>query len=1017
MSQRWQRVEQLFHEALGLVPEARGAFLSAACIGDDGMLREVQSLLHADESMRILPAPFLLHKDAMAAGEHLGQYEILTLCGRGGTGTVYRARDVRSDREVALKVFPALISPEQRRRYLKEAKAASALHHPCIVGIYEVGRAENQDYIAMEFVDGRTLGETIPAGGLPVGEALRLARMIAEGLAVAHAAGIVHRDLKPANLMVKPDGAIKILDFGLAKFMETGESPSLRTSTGQIVGTACYLSPEQAQGQPVDARSDVFSFGAVLYETLTGERPFDRGSLAGTLSAILRDTPAPVRRLRPGTPRVIGRIVEQCLEKDREKRYGSAEELLRALTACQVRLDTPRHRVWQFLRRREVLVPTVALLLLLLTGAAFWGARQWRVRRARRTIEPRIAALVARHRYNAADELVREIETIVPNDQQVREFQRDYRLVNSVLTTPPGAEVAIKDYATPEAPWRVLGKAPLPNITIPLGYFRWRVSAPGYRTREFAETGILKPGIHFALYKDADSPADMVLVPEGYTFGPEAVPVPEFWLDQFEVTNRKYQEFVNAGGYRRREFWREPFERDGRNITWEQAMDAFRDQTGRFGPSLWELGNYPEGKADFPVTGVSWYEAAAYAQFAGKSLPAYAYWLRAARTEWLYADAILMSNFSGKGLAPVGSYRGLDRFGSYDLAGNCKEWIWNEWKPGQRVVAGGAWDEAYYAAGVLDQAAPIDRRANIGFRCVRYLEQPSPAFTEPVVAGPERDFSKEVPVGDQRFAQFRKLYDYGPTPLRAAVDETDDSNPYWRKQKVSFDAAYGNQRVAAYLFLPRRSTPPYQTIVYFPSGIANQEKSSSHLEMWYLDPLIRSGRAVLYPVIWGTYERKEGLTGSAAEAWRTRVIREVQDIRRSVDYLETRPEIDHARLAYLGFSAGSVMAPMVLATEPRFRAAVLAVGGLEHANHLPEADAFQFAPRAYTPVMMLNGRYDLVFDLETSQRPLLQLFGASPANKKLVLLEAGHAMVGFPATTRESLDWLDRYLGPVPPSR
>jgi dienelactone hydrolase len=311
----------------------------------------------------------------------------------------------------------------------------------------------------------------------------------------------------------------------------------------------------------------------------------------------------------------------------------------------------------------------------------------------------------------------------------------------------------------------------------------------------------------------------------------------------------------------------------------------------------------------------------------------------------------------------------------------------------------------------------MDRRANIGFRCVRYLAPPSPAFTEPVSVGPERDFNKEKLVSDQTFAQYRKLYDYGPTPLRATADQIDDSNPYWRKQKVGFDAAYGNQRVAAYLFLPRGSAPPYQTVVYFPSGIANQEKSSSHLEMWYLEPLIRSGRAVLYPVIWGTYERKEALNGSAEEAWRTRVVREVQDIRRSVDYLETRPEIDHARLAYLGFSAGSVIAPMVLATEPRFQAAVLAVGGLEQAHHLPEADAFQFAPRARTPVLMLNGRYDLVLDLETSQRPLLQLFGASPANKKLVLLEAGHAMVGFLATTRESLEWLDRYLGPVPPSR
>jgi eukaryotic-like serine/threonine-protein kinase len=1012
MSQTWQRVEELFHEALELAPDDRRAFLFTACAGDDEMRREVETLLNADDSTEHLPEPFLSRTGEFAPGKRLDHYEILALSGPGGTGTVYRARDEQTGREVAIKVFPALVSPEQRRRYLKEAQAASALNHPYVVSVYQVGRAGDQDYIVMEYVDGRTLGDTIPAGGLPVRQALGLARMIAEGLAAAHAAGIVHRDLKPANLMVKPDGSIKILDFGLAKFMETGAAPSLQTATGQIVGTVCYLSPEQAQGKPVDARSDVFSFGVVLYEMLTGERPFDHGSLAGTLSAILRDTSAPVRKLRPGTPRDVGRIVEQCLEKDRDKRYRSAQELLAALSPCQIKLDAPRSRVWQFFRRREVLIPTLALLLLLVTGLTFWGVQQVRVRQARRIIVPQIAAQLAQHHYNAADELVRQIETIVPNEQQVREFQRDYRIVTSVVTTPPGAEVAIKDYATPEAPWRVLGKAPLSKITIPFGYFRWRVSAPGYRTREFAETGILQSAIRFALYPDAGSPADMVLVAAGFTSGAKPVQVPEFWLDQFEVTNRKYQEFVNSGGYRRREYWQEPFVQDGTALTWEQVMALFRDQTGKLGPATWEVGNYPEGKGDFPVTGVSWYEAAAYARYAGKSLPTYRHWQRAARTEWLYADAILVSNFSGKGLAPVGSYHGLDRFGTYDLAGNCKEWIWNEWRPGQRMVLGGAWDEAYYAMGVLDVAGPMERRANIGFRCARYLAPPS-AFTAPVNASLERDFSKEKLVSDETFAQFRKLYDYDHTPLRATVDEIDDGNPYWRKQKVSFDAVYGKQRVVAYLFLPRGSAPPYQTIVYFPSGIANQEKSSSRLEMWYLDPLIRAGRAVLYPVIWGTYERKEAIKGSAKEKWRTRVIREVQDIRRSVDYLETRPDIDHARLAYLGLSAGAVIAPMALATEPRFQAAVLAVGGLEQAHPFPEADAFQFAPRARTPVLMLNGRYDLTFNLDTSQRPLLQLFGASPANKKLVLLEAGHAMVGFPATTRESLDWLDRYLGPV----
>lgn len=505
----------------------------------------------------------------------------------------------------------------------------------------------------------------------------------------------------------------------------------------------------------------------------------------------------------------------------------------------------------------------------------------------------------------------------------------------------------------------------------------------------------------------------MELVPAGPTHGAKPVHVPAFWLDRFEVSNRQFQEFVNRGGYRRREYWQEPLLRDGAALTWEQAMEMFHDQTGRPGPAAWELGKYSDGKAGYPVTGISWYEAAAYARYSGKSLPSYFQWLRAARTEWLYADAILVSNFAGKGLAPVGSFRGLDRFGTYDLAGNCKEWLWNEWRPGQRLTMGGAWDEAYYAAGEPDAAPPMERRANIGFRCARSVEPLPPELLGTVATRPPRDYNTEKPVNDEKFATLRRLYDYPVTPLRSTVEETDESNPYWHKQKISFDATYSGPRITAFLFLPRSGVPPYQTVIYFPTGIAYTEKSSRHLEMWYLEPLIRDGRAVLYPVLWGMYERKQKLKGTAPERNLVRTVREVQDVRRSIDYLETRPDIDRAKLAYFGFSAGAVMAPIVLATEPRFNVAELVVGGLSDAKVLPEADPLNFAPRARVPVLMMNGRYDLGFPLETSQRPLLNAFGAARADKKLVLLEAGHAMVGFPASTRESLEWLDRYLGPV----
>lgn len=1001
--------------------------LYAFCAEDEEVRGEVEGLLAADDSGKQLPGAFV--NPALAPGQSLDHFEILAACGQGTGGAVYRARDQRTGHVVALKVFPPFLTPELRRRNLKETRAVSVLHHPHVVALEEAGRSADRDYLVMEFIEGRTLGEAIPEGGIPIEQALRFGRMIAQGLSAAHSVGIIHRDLKPSNVMVTEADSIKILDFGLAKWTETSaiesHAASSGTATGQILGTACYLSPEQARGEKVDVRTDVFSFGVVLYEMLTGEKPFDRGSLAGTLSAILRDAPVPVRDLRPETPPDVAKLLKRCLEKHREDRFASMNEVVVALADCERAAKGLPRRVRVLLHRPLLAVPLLAGLVLLTVGGTFGAVRLMRIDQARKVTEPRITTLVGQHLYNAADELVRRIETLVPEDQAVRDFRRDYRIVSSVVTTPKGAEVAIRDYATPDAPWRVIGKSPLNNATLPLGYFRWRVSAPGYRTREFAETGVLQPSIRFALFPEKAIPVEMEVVPQGSTYPPRSVAVAEFLLDRYEVSNRKYQEFVDAGGYKRREFWLEPLASpqragdlvaaDERELNWDQAMTQLLDQTGRAGPAGWVLGRYPEGQSEFPVTNISWYEAAAYARFAGKRLPTYFEWLRAARTEWLYADATLVSNFSGKGLAAVGSYRGLDRFGTYDLAGNAKEWLWNETGVNRRMTMGGAFDEAYYAAGLIDGAEPWARRPNIGFRCAKSATPPPSSFMEPIKQRLVRDYDKEKPVDDKQFAELKQTYEYERKPLNSKMEEADESSPYWRKEKVSFDAAYSGGRVTAYLFLPRGGTPPFQTVVYSPSGIAYSEKSSKQLEMWFLDPLIRSGRAVLYPVLWGTYERTaDGLPKDPGERQVTRMLREVQDIRRSIDYLETRADIDSAKLSYFGFSAGAYKAPVMLATEPRFKVAELVVGGLVQARRLLAADPFQFAPRVRVPVLVINGRYDLSIPVESSESPFFRALGTPLANKKLVLFEGGHALVGFPALTKESLDWLERYLGPVP---
>jgi eukaryotic-like serine/threonine-protein kinase len=271
-------------------------------------------------------------------GSKLGSYEVLSLVGAGGMGEVYRARDPRLGREVAIKVLPAerMADENRRRRFVQEARAASALSHPNIVTIYEIESADGVDFIVMEYVPGKTLDAVIPRQGMRLGEVLRIAIPIADAVARAHAAGIVHRDLKPANVVVGSDGVVKVLDFGLAKLVSQKEagSPEHETGTedgsagplsrpGNVAGTAGYMSPEQATGRKVDARSDVFSFGAMLYEVVTGRRAFAANSTAETLAAVVRDEPRAPSEVVAGVPKELDRLIQRCLRKEPERRLQS----------------------------------------------------------------------------------------------------------------------------------------------------------------------------------------------------------------------------------------------------------------------------------------------------------------------------------------------------------------------------------------------------------------------------------------------------------------------------------------------------------------------------------------------------------------------------------------------------------------------------------------------------------------------------------------------------------------------
>jgi len=363
--ERWAEVDRLLDEALERSPEDRAAFLESACRGDETLRREVQSLLaaHQQAEEKFLKTPALeVAAQRLAAeegrsliGRTLGHYSVISVLGVGGMGEVYLARDTKLDRRIALKLLPAQYTQDAGRikRFEREARAASALNHPNIITIYEIGEVEGKHFIAAEHIEGQTLRELLSNGRMAVKEVMELAIQICSALSAAHEAGIVHRDIKLENIMLRRDGYVKVLDFGLVKLIEQNNSLGRtnasegdlgKTNPGMVLGTVRYMSPEQALGQDVDSRSDLFSLGVALYELLTGAPPFKGAQTAGILDAIVHHSPAPITQARPDLHPELERIVGRALEKDRDLRYQTAGDLRSELKLLQRELDSSAAR-------------------------------------------------------------------------------------------------------------------------------------------------------------------------------------------------------------------------------------------------------------------------------------------------------------------------------------------------------------------------------------------------------------------------------------------------------------------------------------------------------------------------------------------------------------------------------------------------------------------------------------------------------------------------------------------------
>ncbi len=1039
-------IKVLFEAALAQDPVHRSSFLTERC--SDATLRsEVEQLLAKhDQAGTFLPTPLpgnvALGAEAPPLMQRFpegtvlaGRFRILGFIAAGGMGEVYKAVDTRLGREVAIKI----VAESLGQRFQTEAHTIASLNHPSICALHDIG----PNYLVMEYLEGETLADRLKRGPLPVNETLGIAIATAGALGTAHRRGIVHRDLKPGNIMLTPTGA-KLLDFGLAKFQPGApmtEETRTRSITGdaQVVGTLLYMSPEQLQGKTADARSDIFAFGAVLYEMLTGKRAFDRQSSSDIMIAVAREEPTPLRELVKDVPEELKRIVRRCLRKQPEDRYASIAEVERELEECRQLTSGPVSGVnlavlLRQSRRPRVAIPFLVFIIGLGTLIGWWLHHSARVRWAKEQAIPEISDLIDHDKVSEAYGLAVQAERYIPNDPALVKFWTDIAWPLSITTTPPGAAVYRKPYSAAETAWELVGHTPIKNLRSPQVDLAFKLELAGFATVEnsfFAETMGPDDQLEVAMQENAKAPAGMVFLdlgssPEGSTVGLfglgngfqslPPVPLTSYWIDKYEVTNRQFKQFVDQGGYRKQEYWKQAFVKDGHALSWAQAMTFFRDTTARPGPAGWVQSDYPAGQDDFPVTGVSWYEAAAYAEFAGKSLPTIYHWVYAAGP-YNGGSIIPLSNFAGKGPSRVGAYRGMSWSGMYDAAGNVKEWCLNEATPGTRYTLGGADDEPSYFFNAADWRPPFDRAATFGFRCAKYTTNSASAKSTAAAWIKPRDYSLEKPASDQIFEAYKGLYAYDNTPLQATVDVTEETNN-WKMQKISFDAAYGHERMSAYLFLPKKGTPPFQTVLFFPAtgAIRTRTVEPGGPELEAYDFVIKSGRAVIVPIYKGTYDRDDHMqktTGDSTIAYRDHVIEWRKDIGRSIDYLETRPDIDHGKIAYEGYSWGAAMGAIFPAIEDRIKLCILISPGLYYPRTLPEAEQINFAPRVKVPVLMVNARYDSIFPPESSQESLYRLLGTPREQKRRVLYDTGHDFIPRSGMIKETLDWLDRYFGPV----
>jgi serine/threonine protein kinase len=1006
----------------------------------------------------------------MMIGRTILHYKIFEKLGEGGMGIVYKAEDTKLKREVAIKFLPKSfnVSEKDKQKLKTEAQIAAGLNHPNIATVYAIEESGDDTFIVMEYVQGSELKEVIrnsPQRKINLNDFLNYAIQIAEGVNAAHKKGIIHRDIKSSNIMLSDDGRIRVMDFGLAQI----HGDPLVTKKGSTPGTTAYMSPEQLRGEEVDFRSEIWSLGIVLFEMLTGQQPFQGNFDQAIIYSILHEKPKSIKKINPNVSDELEQVFLGCLEKDKRKRIQSADELLKRLKEIQSNTSIRSSNKFSPSRlkiSKAGLVVSTIIVAVLIILAVFLPIKKIFTHENLPEIRDQLQQLVNEENYYEASLFAEEHKSVLENDSVFKQLSLIIYDTLSVSSEPQGAKVYLLRYnpdkSDSDSKGKFIGETPIKDyqivrgdylitldkdaepvenneneLTFPFGRVEYlpviRVASSYPIMKEFpVPVRGIKVNVKF--YEKEKLPENMVFVPGGKhklvsssIHLEKPLTLNDFFIDKYEVSNADFKKFISAGGYHEKKYWKFKFVRNGKEISWQEAIKLFVDRTKLNGPRSWSNQNYPEGKDNYPVTDITWYEAAAYAEFLGKSLPTVYQWEKAARNgvpnyhstsmPWglIYPtdDLSGRTNFHSNETVPVDKYDfGISYYGCYNTAGNVEEWCLNKSTNGF-VYADGSYEDSNYVFGTFSSFDGFHSTPSLGFRCVKNAEGKN-SDQSGMLVNLIPQIPVYHPVDDSRFNSIRKLYDYEKKSLNPKIILSEE-NEYWTKEKVSFESPFGD-RIIGYLYLPKNVVQPYQCILWNPhSGVYRYGFSADWAAEKLYSENIEYGRALFVIVPKGSPERKweygEDRPEKSSDLFRDRVIRWVIEQRLVLDYLDSRSDIDFSKIAYIT-TANDYDGFIVPGVDNRFNCNIIIANGIYEEDQKiisAEINPINFLSRYKAPTYMIHGKYDEAVYFSVSVMPAYNLL---PEPKKLAALNTTHVP---PLAMRVPLinKWLDETLGTI----